>query len=366
MAGAVALSLAALGSAPWALAGANPDQDGPRNGGGPAAGATPRTAEWALEYEVAEADEDYNTLVDVSASSADNAWAVGHRSFEADVAVAVRRDGVEWREVQMPEGTPALHSVATTSPDHVWATTSGAVLRWDGDSWETRAMPGSRGGRLAGLADDDVWHVANTSSDGVIAEHWDGTRWSAVPFPADETGYVTDISARASDDVWAVGTQGEFPGEPYAAHWDGTAWTEMSLPQPTIPPDTDPDNAQAVLDGVVAVSATDVWAVGTAPGTPEAGYQPLTYRFDGNAWKAVESPDPQQYPSTVDVDADGVVWASSDSSGFTWRWTGSSWRESNVGADGVAIEDMQAVAGRTWAVGGTLHDWDGWGVIYSR
>jgi hypothetical protein len=100
------------------------------------------------------------------------------------------------------------------------------------------------------------------------------------------------LSALGRSDVWAVGTSRPLVGT-YAlgfrsiiAHWDGHTWSLVAHPRP----------AQASLISVVAISPSDVWAVGA-----KAGYidnplkvsvaKTLVEHWDGHRWRVVPSPN---------------------------------------------------------------------------
>src|SRR5579872_4700213 len=63
-------------------------------------------------------------------------------------------------------------------------------------------------------------------------------------------------SALSASDVWAVGVQttGSYD-RTLAEHWNGSVWSIVPTPNPTTTYSDD-------LNGVVAISATDVWVVG--------------------------------------------------------------------------------------------------------
>jgi hypothetical protein len=71
-------------------------------------------------------------------------------------------------------------------------------------------------------------------------------------------------------------------------HWDGTSWSIVAStnPDPSGPSD---------LDGIAAISANDIWAVGTSGGAfvvPTA--KTLTEHWDGTSWSIIPSPSPAQ------------------------------------------------------------------------
>ena len=91
-----------------------------------------------------------------------------------------------------------------------------------------------------------------------------------VPTLDSETHVLNWVDALSATDVWAVGTWGGYSYSPqsFTAHWDGQAWEAMEGP------DFGPYSYN-VLQGVKVVSQGDVWAVGRAFG----GYYgaPRTY-----------------------------------------------------------------------------------------
>lgn len=60
---------------------------------------------------------------------------------------------------------------------------------------------------------------------------------------------LSGVAAVASNDVWAVGDNGQ------TQYWNGAAWSRVSAPYPGL---------GGSFNGVAAVSASDVWAVGTS------------------------------------------------------------------------------------------------------
>src|SRR5206468_2400244 len=91
---------------------------------------------------------------------------------------------------------------------------------------------------IAMAGTDDGWAVGtaqsfDASSVVPVVQHWDGSTWSLVrrvPRAGDYT-YLTDVAARSTDDVWAVGSAFRASGwHNLAMHWDGTAWTVFEVP----------------------------------------------------------------------------------------------------------------------------------------
>lgn len=54
----------------------------------------------------------------------------------------------------------------------------------------------------------------------------------------------------------------------------------------------DPGTFGSALEGITALSASDIWAVGQTQGTANGPVRTLTERFDGTSWGVEPSPDP--------------------------------------------------------------------------
>jgi hypothetical protein len=199
---------------------------------------------------------------------------------------------------------------------------------------------------VAIISANDIWAVG-TASDRALTLHWDGKQWSVVPAP----GLRFDaIAAVATDDVWALGLGG-------VAHWDGKRWEEVSMP---IPGDS---NSRAVLVGIAAISANDIWAVGYYQ-ADDKGEFTLTLHWDGKEWSVVPSPNitPKEGPpmnsllsvSAVSTNDIWAVGASSDSP-LALHWNGKEWSVVPVPrtADNDYLSSVVATASNDVWAGGT-------------
>jgi hypothetical protein len=138
---------------------------------------------------------------------------------------------------------------------------------------------------VAALSSADVWAVGLWGAQGgsgqghPLIEHWNGTRWSIVSGPNSGLYGLSSVAAVASNDVWAVGQAAKYPYT-VIEHWNGVRWSLARSPR------LREKNGNAVLVGVSALSATDVWAVGANGGAT------LTEHWNGRRWVAVPSPSP--------------------------------------------------------------------------
>jgi hypothetical protein len=142
--------------------------------------------------------------------------------------------------------------------------------------------PGMEGVAVAADSATDVWVVGSASL------HFDGTRWTQFP-TGNPNVVLNSVVAISPSDVWAVGF---FPNNKgfdteVVRHFDGTAWSnvpDLNLVGTTL-------DGQTVLSeslvSITALSATDVWASGyllTQQGLNQF-LEPFVERFDGTKWR---------------------------------------------------------------------------------
>jgi len=94
-----------------------------------------------------------------------------------------------------------------------------------------------------------------------LIEHWNGTQWSVDPNTL-VPGGLGAVAAVTANDVWAVGTTDGTNYEPFAEHWDGTQWSLVNTPSQV-------DS----LEGVTALASNNVWAVGSQGGNQTLAMQ---------------------------------------------------------------------------------------------
>jgi hypothetical protein len=119
--------------------------------------------------------------------------------------------------------------------------------------------------------------------------HFNGQAWSVVsaPSPAFDSS-LRAVAALAPNNVWAVGSANAGPTQTLIEHFDGTNWSVVPSPNAG-GTSTFANNA---LGGVAAISANDIWAVGTfTDPTTDIG-RTLTEHFNGTSWSIIASPNP--------------------------------------------------------------------------
>jgi hypothetical protein len=174
------------------------------------------------------------------------------------------------------------------------------IEQWDGSAWHIMAsVTISHGGlsSIAAISPRDIWAVGTQSQPGrPLIMHWDGTTWSVVPSPSPTgawSAWLSGVAAITSQDVWAFGGQfaappDQQPSQLLVEHWNGASWQIVS--SPPLPPSTNLHNGGA-LTAVHIPGTKQLWAVGGwHTGVSMGPGQPLIERWDGTAWQIVPSP----------------------------------------------------------------------------
>src|SRR5206468_8477548 len=112
------------------------------------------------------------------------------------------------------------------------------------------------------------------------------------------------------------------------------------------------------LNGVAAISASNVWAVGTHTAANGA-YVTLIEHWDGVRWSVVTSPSPSATNNTLTAAAGtgaSDVWAAGwtlDGGALIEHWNGSSWSVvANPAPSGSLLYAVKAISPTdAWAVG---------------
>src|SRR5687767_1162768 len=299
-------------------------------------------------------------------------------NYTPDTALAMHWDGTQWSILPTPPTGQRgrLLGVEMVATNDVWAVglqyPGGAyvplVLHWNGVQWSEVATPTQPGGLelrdVVALAPNDIWAVgANDGFHSTIAMHWNGTQWSIVPTP-NGGGFSDDnvleaVTAISPTDIWAVGYIYPKGGTPrtLAIHWNGTQWTLVTTPNP--------GNYSRSLHGVAAVASNDVWAVGSYSPDFGTNHYPLFLRWNGSQWLHVVGPEFPDYNILRDVHAVSAseVWAVGTNApcnfcGFDtliMRWDGTQWTmdtSPNGFRDFNRLYGVTAASpGEMWAVG---------------
>ncbi len=270
-----------------------------------------------------------------------DAWAVGTTGIGEGLTgqVIERWNGTAWGVFPGPVfasgDQPSLKALTAISANDMWAvgsllTDSGEILNflfehWDGKSWAATSHVTNDAFLFAVSADamNDVWAVgfAGPENDNsrTLVMHYDGTDLTDVASPSVGSGasQFNGVAALAPNNVWAVGFSTPVAPPKSAAtltlieHWAGSSWTVVT--SPNVGPGSVYQSNR--LEGITAVSPTDIWAFGSYTVANGSGQQKtLLLHWDGTAWTIAPSPSPVKGSFVSDLLFAGV----SPSPGNVW------------------------------------------------
>ncbi len=326
-------------------------------------------------------------LYGVAISSHTDAWAVGVGNlslptiYPINVGFVEHWDGTRWNTIPSPQ--PAnyendLYAVAALAPSDVWAVGSyenaengllepqkTLVEHWDGTHWKVIASPNAKAffntlNGVAALASNDIWAVGSQGSlsglSKTLIEHWDGTHWSIVKSPnvGSYDNTLQGVTALSPDDIWAVGESSDGKGgaRTLVEQWNGQQWSVV--PSPSI------GSYQNLLREVAGVAPDDVWTVGLYWSYPGDILNTLTEHWNGSSWSVVASPNPpggDNVLSGVAALATSDVWAVGYAAGVSLilHWDGYQWRQVPSPDGGGGLDSIEALNTHDiWAVGQSI------------
>jgi hypothetical protein len=198
------------------------------------------------------------------------------------------------------------------------------IEHWNGQQWSIVPSqdPGLSINKLndiAAVSANDVWAVG-ISSDGnsptlgqVLIEHWNGRQWSVVKNPdvKSSDNFLTSVTAVSATDIWAVGTSSNSistnAGQTLIEHWNGTRWSVVPSPNVdgkgnvvgslvnSMAPVPTAGSVGDMLASISAISANDIWAVGTSFTNINSNNgieKSFTLHWNGQQWSLIKSPNP--------------------------------------------------------------------------
>jgi hypothetical protein len=226
-------------------------------------------------------------------------WAVGANGGGLDNVryFVARRAHGHWGRVKDPNlggRYGSLSSVTAVSARNVWvagARQQGhgsiqdlpAIWRWSGKKFVAAKLPKLFAGActvssISASSATNVWAVGSISlisTGSFVFLHYNGKRWSTVPFPELNDAAGVSVSTSSATNAWAT-------DQTTLYHWNGKTWTsDGSAP------------AGAQLFGV----ATDSPKLAYAVGYNSTSFQLVIMRFNGTAWS-----DAQLTPSAKGKD----------------------------------------------------------------
>ncbi|WP_242907436.1 hypothetical protein [Actinomadura terrae] len=309
-------------------------------------------------------------------------------SAGADASASIFRVVPSVDTATAPISNDYLFSTASITPQDGWAvgfvshpdTTEHTLAEhWNGTRWTATPSPdgtsGSQFGAVAAVSSKDVWAVGlqNTNlaleKSATLIEHWNGTAWSIVPSPnaGTEGDRLTGVAAVSANDVWATGyfsTSTDIL--PLFEHWNGTVWSVVSVPN--VP------NRFNFVRAISAASSNDVWAVGSTVDTHSGNTDELILHWNGTQWTVLPTlPIGQNDLEAVHAVSSNDVWAvgralgdnGGESRNLALHWNGKAWSKVPVPNVGNSV-NPNFLSGVTalsshdvWAVGAATGGADG-------
>jgi hypothetical protein len=291
----------------------------------------------------------------LAAISSNDIWAVGSQETGNPPiqTLAEHWNGTAWSVVPTPNastpgvgtGQNELLAVAGSATTDVWAvgdyndlstfTVVTLIEHWNGATWSVVTSPNVMGAQdtilkgVIAISSNNAWAVGYSTTQNVyksLIEHWDGSTWSMVTAPS--TGQPEDslngISALAADDIWAVGSGS---GKTLAEHWNGSTWSVVASPNAS---------TNTSFSAVSAGASNNIWAVGFSYDTTSQRIKTMTEHWNGTAWTLVPSSSPgsaDDYLFSVVATAPNDAWAvgqmaqtvSGGQVTLIEHWNGTSW-----------------------------------------
>lgn len=159
--------------------------------------------------------------------------------------------------------------------------------------------------------------------------------------------------------IWGLSAPVHAPNMAYAEN------SASCAPAWTLIPSANTDSPGHVLNDAVALSANDVWAVGTYWGLSDP--HALIEHWDGNQWQIIEGADlnaPISELGAVDASPTDVWILGSVHDGVTGsaaleHWDGVSWSSIPI-TETTGVNALKVISNTDiWAVGGKILHWDG-------
>jgi hypothetical protein len=256
----------------------------------------------------------YNDLTGVSGTSASDIWSVGMEFVNSTHSFPIieHYNGSAWSLVPSAEPTQRgdLSAVAALTPSNAWAVGDGLtpagvgapmVQHYDGTGWTEVPTPVTTAGTLgavAAVSASDIWAVGyQPVPSGIgpagLAMHYDGTGWTVTPLPAPQVPVngeweLSAVSASSASNVWGAGFVSSADGlvqHAIVEHYNGTSWSVTQAP------DLSPSYPINGFNTVLAISASNVWAIGqSATGNQSQPVVPLVEHFNGTSWTVLPAP----------------------------------------------------------------------------
>jgi hypothetical protein len=192
--------------------------------------------------------------------------------------------------------------------------------------------------------------VALVAPPAEAACHWSVVRNTRPP---GTNGTLEGVVALSATDAWAVGSvQTARRALPLAEHWDGSSWHVVPTPE---------DGRHIrVFHDVSAAGPDDVWAVGTQIVVGSGKVHPLIEHWDGTSWTVAK--DPRTHGARAELFAVSAasptnVWAVGyrepvfTPGPFVAHWNGTRWHVFGAPTGAMLFDVAAHYSGAVWTVG---------------
>jgi hypothetical protein len=213
----------------------------------------------------------------VVATGKSTGWAFDGQGFSVR-PTAWREAAGAWSKTAFPSLTGEdVIAAGASGPSDVWAFTqvdgvSSRVLHWTGGGWTVQHTFPAEIGSADVVGKNNVWVFGLEPAPGqptLGVWHFNGKSWTRV------SKTITGGSALSATDAWGFsGTNVE--------HFAAGKWTATSVK--SLLPARDPHGLNdPAVNGILAMSDTNVWALGSA-NTQDEGGPLVVLHFNGTKW----------------------------------------------------------------------------------
>jgi hypothetical protein len=284
-----------------------------------------------------------------ASSGPKDAWAVGITGPAANPKgpLAAHWNGRSWRTVSVP-GSKGLifDQVAESSAKNVWVVgeptkpnVNSTAFVYNGKHWHTVALPIGPVLQLLVLGPSDVWvendNYCSSYSCTENIYHWNGTTWQSDPL----TTYLYALTATSDSNLWAVGFSAIPSGYLTAYRWSGTQWVARSIPR-----------VRGADFLGAAAWRSEVWISSVTTN----GRDTYVLRKNTRSWTKLTAPDSVPAFAAPVADGHGGVWLGSQAhwTGRKWlaEWLPSTFTEGWTGVNAAFVK-VPGTTGSYWSLG---------------
>jgi hypothetical protein len=256
--------------------------------------------EWTIQ--ATPSVEDGN-LAGISCTSSEACTAVGSAESPEETTLAERWNGKEWAVQSMPKTEAGAHLSGVSCASSTACTAVGIngerllVEAWNGTAWAIQEAPSPPGATFftepkvsctAASACTLAGAYETSSSEFLMVERWNGTKWAIETAPNPPETKVSILRGVACLSLEACMAVGEYESTShkaalFAESWNGKEWVTQTVPSPS------GKSSGNYLFGVSCISSAFCTAAG------DSGEATLAEHWNGKEWLVQETPNPTGY-----------------------------------------------------------------------